>query len=299
MKIMIDLNKFSPENLIKIQKVLKIVLDEIEFQPIAGVLGTFVDIPVEKFEKEGIYRSGVESIFYKINERDGIVNLPNFSEFTATAVYQSEAEKISAIDEQKLREEKYISIWIANIDNLKKLEKIKLAVDEKITKYKKLKSGAIKNALKNIVKKADEEEKAQEVQLLKGKVDGLEKLIKTVPEAQRPHCIGENGIGYLQFGRYGGKIEIGGDKNQPFKLLQCLTEPFETAKPVETVFEAIRENIKKKSKSGVYTAAMDRKQKIKLIGYAIKELQKGKKLKGKLKFKWDDLETKLWLEYMA
>jgi len=29
----------------------------------------------------------------------------------------------------------------------------------------------------------------------------------------------------------------------------------------------------------------------------IKELQKGKKLRGKLEFKFDELETKVWLEY--
>ena len=126
-----------------------------------------------------------------------------------------------------------------------------------------------------------------------------EEIKQKVSESQRPYCISENGIGYLKFGKHSEKIKIGKVKTQPFKLLQSLTEPFGTAKLVEGVFEAIRENIKKKSKSGTYTSEIDTNKKIQLIEYAIKELQKGNKLKGKLEFKWDDLKTKLWLEYIT
>jgi hypothetical protein len=118
-------------------------------------------------------------------------------------------------------------------------------------------------------------------------------------QSDRPFCIIDGKWGFLKFNKWKPKIKIGGANRQPFKLLRCLTEPFGIAKSVDVVFEAIRENVRYKSKSGIYTNAIDRAQKTKLIEYAIKELQKGNKLKGKLKFNWDDLKTKLWLEYLG
>lgn len=120
-----------------------------------------------------------------------------------------------------------------------------------------------------------------------------------VLDNQRPRCVSEDGIGYLQFSVSGEKIEIGGAENQPFRLLQCLIEPLGTARAVELAFEAIREGVKKKSKIGAYTQEIDKNKKVELIKGVIKELQKGKKLKGKLKFEWDALETKLWLKYIV
>ena len=118
-------------------------------------------------------------------------------------------------------------------------------------------------------------------------------------ETERPFCKEKDGIGYLQFGTNTGKIEIGVANTQPFKLLQCLTEPFGHPKSVDTVFEVLRENLYKKSKSGVYDSFIDKPKKLKIIEHTMKELQKGNKLKGKLKFKWDKVNTKLWLEYIT
>lgn len=109
----------------------------------------------------------------------------------------------------------------------------------------------------------------------------------------------ERKLGFLKFGKYGEKIKISGKDSQPFRLLQCLAAPFGVAKLVDTVFESIREGVKEKSKSGVYTNNIDKKQKITLIGYAIKELQKGNKLQNKIEVKWDELKTKYWLEYIG
>jgi hypothetical protein len=116
---------------------------------------------------------------------------------------------------------------------------------------------------------------------------------------KRPFCVIEGKWGFLKFSKQGKKIKIGGTNSQSFKLLTSLTEPFGTAKSVDVVFEAIREGIKYKSKSGVYTSGIDRPQKITLIEYAIKELQKGDKLQGKLVFKWDDMKAKIWLQYLG
>ena len=88
-------------------------------------------------------------------------------------------------------------------------------------------------------------------------------------------------------------------ESQPFRLLQCLTTPFGAPKSIDSAFEAIREGIKYKSKTGVYTNTIDKPKKIILVEYAIKELQKGNKLQGKIGFKWDELKTKVWVEYLA
>lgn len=128
--------------------------------------------------------------------------------------------------------------------------------------------------------------------------DSKKDKVEEIPEPERPFCSQENGLGYLQFGLKAEKIEIGGANNQPFKLLQCLTEPFAHPKSIDTIFEVLREDLYNKSKSGVYDSVMDKPKKVRIIEYAIKELQKENKLKGKLKFKWDKLKNKLRLEYI-
>src|SRR3989344_3601667 len=125
--------------------------------------------------------------------------------------------------------------------------------------------------------------------IIKEVIDQLSKKeLETQPQDNRPFCLIEGKFGYLKFNKNGKKIKIGGSNSQPFKLLKSLTEPFGTAKSVEITFEAVRENMRGKSKSGVYTSDIDRAQKVKIIGYVIKELQKGNKLQGKLEFKWND-----------
>jgi hypothetical protein len=122
---------------------------------------------------------------------------------------------------------------------------------------------------------------------------------QNVNSSQKPHTETGDGFGYLIFNKGGEKIKIGGIDSQPFRLLRCLTEPFGNPKSIDAVFESIRENTYKKSKTGTYSSIMDKPKKVRTIEYAIKELQKGNKLKGRLKFKWDELKTKLRLEYIA
>ncbi len=118
------------------------------------------------------------------------------------------------------------------------------------------------------------------------------------PTNTRPYCIVENGFGYLKFGKFGAKIKIGKADGQPFRLMQCLTEPFGIAKVIDTVYEAIRES-KDKRRSDPYTGRFDKLQKLRVIQNTIKEVQKGQKLKGKLKFRFDDVKSKIWLEYIG
>jgi hypothetical protein len=119
----------------------------------------------------------------------------------------------------------------------------------------------------------------------------------TLYDKIRPYCEITKGWGYLKFSPKSQPIKIGKPNSQTFRLLQSLTEPFGIAKSVESVFEAIRENVKVKNKSGVYTGYTDKGQKLKLLSYAIKELQKDNKLQGKLEFKFDELKKRVWLDY--
>lgn len=113
----------------------------------------------------------------------------------------------------------------------------------------------------------------------------------------KPHCVEKYGIGYLKFNKDGEEIKIGGTNSQPYKLLRCLTEPFGNPKSINTVYEAIREGRRIKP-TGIYRGEIDRAKKIQLIeNSAIKEAQKGGKLRGKIKFEFDETKSKMWLEY--
>lgn len=115
----------------------------------------------------------------------------------------------------------------------------------------------------------------------------------------RPYCITKKGIGYLKFGKYGEKIKIGRTNSKAFRLLQCLTEPFGVAKSVETVFEAMYEKDRKRY-SEINDPYLNKARKIQLItNSGIKELQKDNKLRGKLKFQFDEVKSKIWLEYLG
>jgi len=162
--------------------------------------------------------------------------------------------------------------------------------------YKKLSEKAKKRIVYESELKKVEKERLSEPKDIQ-KI--TEEAKREIPQTRRPHCVSESGIGYLQFGKFGEKVEIGRETSQPYKLLLCTIEPFGVAKKVDAVFEAIRENVKEKNKGGIYTTQLDKNKKIELIKFAIKELQKESKLRGKLQFKWDNLETKLWLEYIG
>lgn len=83
-------------------------------------------------------------------------------------------------------------------------------------------------------------------------------------------------------------------------MLQCLLEPLGSAKTVEAVFDAIRLP-KDKSDSDLsgYDSYRRKGRQITLIESAIKELQKGNKMRGKLKFEFDDAKNKLWIKYLG
>ncbi len=115
----------------------------------------------------------------------------------------------------------------------------------------------------------------------------------------KPHVVEKDGIGYLQLEKDRTPIKIGRVTSQPYLLLRSLTEPFGNPKSTGVVFEAMRTE-RHSNKTGITTQQLDRNGKIKLIQYSgIKHLQKIKELHGKLKYCWDELNTKIWLEYLG
>ncbi|MDD3434544.1 MAG: hypothetical protein PHD96_01305 [Candidatus Pacebacteria bacterium] len=66
---MLNLDEFSTENLIKIQKVLKIILDELELQGLNSI--SCNKIPLKRFGKEGFCYEEIKTILNKINFEEG------------------------------------------------------------------------------------------------------------------------------------------------------------------------------------------------------------------------------------
>jgi len=98
----------------------------------------------------------------------------------------------------------------------------------------------------------------------------------------------ENGIGYFKFYKQGENIKIGGVGTRHFRLLQFLCSPANSAKTVDTVFDAIKKPSDKNDQvlTG-FNSHQIYQRKLDLIKYAIKELQKNKKVQKRLKFELD------------
>jgi ATP-dependent Lon protease len=99
----------------------------------------------------------------------------------------------------------------------------------------------------------------------------------------------ENGIGYFKFHKQGENIKIGGTKTRHFRLLRFLCSPINSAKTVESVFDAIKlPKDKNDSMLNDYNPQQSFRRKLNLIQYTIKELQKNKKIQRKLKFDFNE-----------
>ncbi len=104
----------------------------------------------------------------------------------------------------------------------------------------------------------------------------------------------EKGVGYLKFYKQGPKIKIGGSGTRKFKLLMALSSPLKVAKTVNTVFECIA--LPKDANNSLlkdnYLSANTKRT---IIEYTIKELQKIKELKGKIKLEFIDNKKSVFL----
>ena len=109
----------------------------------------------------------------------------------------------------------------------------------------------------------------------------------------RPYCLTEKGIGYLKFGKYGRKKKIGSKDSRPYLFLDCILVQIEAFKTIEAVFSAIWQEKDGKDQR-LTDPATSGSRKVEIIkNSAIKELQKGNKLGGKMKFEFNESETRV------
>ncbi|GBE17374.1 hypothetical protein BMS3Abin15_01219 [bacterium BMS3Abin15] len=109
-------------------------------------------------------------------------------------------------------------------------------------------------------------------------------------------CEKDSGFGFIKFGERGERIKISKATSQPYKLLLYLSEPFGTARSIDTVFEVIKTERSKKlvENNGVYLGA---NEKINAIKNVRKELQKIKGFTKIIKIEIDKQRKMVWLAY--
>jgi hypothetical protein len=114
----------------------------------------------------------------------------------------------------------------------------------------------------------------------------------------KPFLITEKRKGYLKFTKNGEKIFIGNTDTRKFRLLKVLMEPIDTlgtARNIDIVFEAIK-LLKDKDNVILKDNYLKKNKQISIIEYTIKELQKIRKLQGRLHFVFDNGKRIMWLE---
>lgn len=109
-----------------------------------------------------------------------------------------------------------------------------------------------------------------------------------------PYTIIDGKWGYFKFFKQGEKIKIGNICSRHFRLLDCLCQPkFGEHKSLESVLDAIR--IRKDNKNTNLSLGSLRKQAImNIIINTKKELQKNKKLQGKINYIIEN--NTMWIE---
>lgn len=125
--------------------------------------------------------------------------------------------------------------------------------------------------------------------------------LESIPQKNtpiKPFLITEKRKGYLKFTKNGEKIFIGNTDTRKFRLLKTLMEPVDTlgtARNTDAVFEAIRLS-KDKDNAILKDNYLKKNKQISIVEYTIKELQKIKKLQGRLHFVFDSGKKIVWLE---
>lgn len=171
---MLNLSNLSQENLERIQKAIKIVLDTVELQGLNRLTGN--KTPLKSFEKEGFSYEEVKTIFCGIDKKQNIISINNeylkekYREmkeqqlFTDESSHKFEKERIflttygASLEDLK----NYIFFTVKNLNELKT---IKERVDETIANYNK----KMISPLKEVGEKQKEEIKKEIVEEIKGK----------------------------------------------------------------------------------------------------------------------------------
>ena len=115
---------------------------------------------------------------------------------------------------------------------------------------------------------------------------------------ENPYTEVRGGIGYFKFYKEGENIEIGGKDTRYFRLLECLCNPFGIEKTIESIFDSIKKDKDLNDTDLSSFQAPQRKTKmLNIIKVScIKELQKIKQLQGKVKYKFNNKKTGMWIE---
>lgn len=143
-----------------------------------------------------------------------------------------------------------------------------------------------KDNWKFITKWTNKDDPFVKIEIMKRKEIADENLISKMSSVNTKI---ENGIGYFKFNKQGEKIKIGGVETRHFRLLQFLCSPINSAKTIDSVFDAIKKPKDKNDQMLTgYNIQQSYQRQLDLIKYAIKELQKNKKLQRKLKFSFDE-----------
>jgi hypothetical protein len=107
----------------------------------------------------------------------------------------------------------------------------------------------------------------------------------------KPYFLVDSDKGYLKLNKHSNKIIIGGKDTRKFRLLRFLLDPINSARTIESIFEAIKlPRDKKDSALNSYNSIQVFIRKKDLIDYQIKEIQKIKELQGKIKFDFDEIQ---------
>ncbi|MFH0968985.1 MAG: hypothetical protein V1804_00560 [Patescibacteria group bacterium] len=110
-----------------------------------------------------------------------------------------------------------------------------------------------------------------------------------VPSKNNSTTLIENETGYFKFQKQGEKIKIGGKDTRHFRLLRLLCDPIDTARTIEVIFDSIKiPRDKNDSMLNSFNNIQSINRKLEIVRFAIKELQKIKRIQGKLKFIFDE-----------
>src|SRR3989338_6175124 len=113
----------------------------------------------------------------------------------------------------------------------------------------------------------------------------------------KPYTEARNGQGYFKFYKQATPIKIGGLNSRHYRLLDILCSPFGAHRTIASVFESIR--LPKDKNDTTLNDSNTRAQRmLQIIENTKKELQKERyeKLRGKLKYQFDDRKQNMWLE---
>ena len=116
--------------------------------------------------------------------------------------------------------------------------------------------------------------------------------LKEKCNSRPPFYVTKKDMGFLRFSKHEKVIKIGKTDSQHFKLLKLLLKPFGKENGIDSVFEEIETKRIKKYPD------LDIDDRMRKLEYVVKELQKNKRLGGRLKITLDKKGGTIWIDYI-